>query len=280
MTEDPTAAAPPVLVDVSGVDGVPETMLWTLRNRAIESARPDSAFDDPLAEDLYARIGDHADFGDPSESHPLRAVAFDRVTREFLAEHPDGTVVALGEGLQTSYWRLGRPSVRWVSVDVAEAVALRERLLPAEVGMEHLACSALDRSWMATVEPDDGVLVTAEGLLMYFQPDEVRSLIADCAVRFPGGAMVFDSIPVWFSDQTLDGHDVSATYTAPPMPFGLDVDHALALGESIPGVRSATDIPLPAGRALWKPELIDQLGHARPSITLLDFDTADPTGPT
>ena len=53
-------------------------------------------------------------------------------------------MVALGEGLQTSYWRLGRPEATWLSVDLSDVIKLRERLLPHEPRIRHLAGSALD----------------------------------------------------------------------------------------------------------------------------------------
>ncbi|MGE3619662.1 MAG: class I SAM-dependent methyltransferase [Acidimicrobiia bacterium] len=262
-------------VDGTALSGVPETLLWTLRNRAEESARTDSAYSDPMAEDLYRRIEHHYGFGKPSQSHPLRALAFDEITRRFLADHPSGTVVALGEGLQTSFWRIGDPMVRWLSVDLPEAIALRERLLPAEPNLEHLACSALDRTWMDRVDPTGGVLLTAEGLLMYFDPADVRSLLADCAVRFPGATLVFDSIPHWFSRMTLKGLKLSDRYKTPPMPFALSVRQARSLADTIPGVRTAIDLLPARGRGIWGNRLARSvLPHFpyRPSITVLEFD--------
>ncbi len=36
----------------------------------------------------------------------LRALTFDKYTRRYLVDHPSATVVALAEGLQTSFYRL------------------------------------------------------------------------------------------------------------------------------------------------------------------------------
>jgi O-methyltransferase involved in polyketide biosynthesis len=73
------------------------------------------------------------------------------------------------------------------------------------------------------VDLDGGVLVTAQGLLMYLQPDEARGLIALCARRLRGGEMVFDAAPRWFSRATERGRVKTAEgYRAPPMPWGLD----------------------------------------------------------
>jgi len=190
-------------------------------------------------------------------------------------------VVALAEGLQTSFWRLARAGVAdeltWYSIDLEPVMELRRQLLPRNDRIVELAQSALDRSWMDQVNTDDGVFITAEGLLMYLEPEDSLSLIADCAARFPGGRLMFDSIPHWFSRRTLTGLRLSDRYLTPAMPFAMTADEGLALAGSIDGVRSARDISLPPGRGLWKLaslSTLDRIGafrRARPSVTLLEF---------
>jgi O-methyltransferase involved in polyketide biosynthesis len=92
-------------------------------------------------------------------------------------------------------------------------MGLREKLLPHDERIVPLAQSALDRNWMDHVDDSHGVFVTAEGLLMYLEPDDALTLIRDCANRFPGGQMMFDSIPHWLSQRTLKG---SSCPTATP----------------------------------------------------------------
>ena len=38
------------------LEGVPETLLWTLYHRALEARRPDAVLRDPMAVDLVDRI--------------------------------------------------------------------------------------------------------------------------------------------------------------------------------------------------------------------------------
>jgi O-methyltransferase involved in polyketide biosynthesis len=64
-------------------------------------------------------------------------------------------------------------------------MALRAQLLPCDDRITELAQSALDPRWMDQVEAERGVFITAEGLLMYLQPDDALGLIRDCAARFP-----------------------------------------------------------------------------------------------
>ena len=270
---------------VSGdvLDGVSATTLWTLHNRASEAKRSDGVIRDPWAVTLFDTIDyDYRKFGKPNQSHGLRAVAFDNATREYLTTHPRASVVALAEGLQTSFWRLQRTGVAdeltWYSVDLPPVMALREKLLPYDDRIVALAQSALDRSWMDRVDPSDGVFVTAEGLLMYLDPDDALGLIRECAKRFPGGQMMFDNVPQWFSKRTVNGKlKLSDRYVAPPMPFSLSADQAMALAGQVPDVKAAHDVPYPSGRGLFKllawPTL-DRVGvhrRGRPSMTLLEF---------
>lgn len=270
-------------IDGNVLDGVSATTLWTLHNRATEAKRSDGVIRDPWAVTLFDTIDyDYRRFGKPNQSHALRALAFDAATCDYLAAHPRASVVVLAEGLQTSFWRLQRTGVAseltWYSVDLPLVMALRGRLLPPDDRIVALPQSALDRSWMDRVDSSNGVFVTAEGLLMYLEPDDALDLIGDCAARFPGGRMMFDSIPHWFSKRTVRGFKLSDRYIAPPMPFGLTADEGVGLVERIAGVRSARDIMLAPGRGLWKAnawpplERIGFLRRIRPSITLLEFD--------
>lgn len=262
--------------------GVSTTTLWTLRNRATEAKRPDGIIDDPWAITLFESIDyDYAKFGKHSQFHPLRALTFDVATSDYLQTHPKASVVALAEGLETSFWRLDTAGladhVTWYSVDLPPVIALRAQLLPRTDRVAQLAQSALDRTWMDQVDDRHGVFITAEGLLMYLDPGDVRALIADCAARFPGGQMMFDSIPPWISQRTLRGQRVSNRYVVPAMPFGLTADAGLALAREIPGVKTAHDIALRPGRGLFKPlswPPLDRIGlrrRARRAITLLEF---------
>jgi O-methyltransferase involved in polyketide biosynthesis len=269
-------------IDGNTLEGVSATTLWTLHNRGTEAKRSDGVIRDPWAVTLFDAISyDYRKFGRPNQSHGLRAVAFDAAARAYLTTHPKASVVALAEGLQTSFWRLDRTGVAdeltWYSVDLPPVMALREQLLPHDDRIVELAQSALDRSWMDRVDGAQGVFITAEGLLMYLEPDDALGLIRDCAARFPGGQMMFDSIPHWFSRRTLKGFKLSDRYIAPPMPFALTADQGLVLADRIPGVRAARDIALPPGRgifklAAWPPlDRIAVLRRIRPSITLLEF---------
>jgi O-methyltransferase involved in polyketide biosynthesis len=233
--------------------GVPETLLWTLYHRAAEAARPDAVLADPMAVALVQAI----DFPFAERFGPavawqaqwqaLRARRFDVEVRRFLAARPGATVVALGEGLETQFWRVDDGRVRWITVDLPETVEVRRQLLPASP--RGVAGSALDDGWMQEVDTSAGVLVTAQGLLMYFQPDEALGLIARCAERFPGGAMVFDGVPRWFSKLTVAGRMKNPQgYVAPPMPYGTGPGESARIAALSPAIAEVRELRLARGR--------------------------------
>jgi O-methyltransferase involved in polyketide biosynthesis len=235
------------------LDRVSETLLWTLYHRAAEAHRPDAVLDDPLAVELVDRIDFpfRERFGDGerfSQWQALRAWCFDGAVRRFLAVHPGGTVVALGEGLETQFWRVDNGSVRWLTVDLPEVVELRQRVLPSEPRARTIASSALDPGWLNEVGDASGVLVTAQGLLMYFSREEVHGLIARCAERFRGEAMVFDVVPRWLMARSQKGQvRTDSGYEPPPWHWGYDREEERRL-RRLPGVAKLERLRLPRGR--------------------------------
>ncbi len=243
------------------LSGVPETMLWPLHNRAAEARRKDGFLRDPVA----VRIADAIDydyarsFGKPDASHAIRAARFDRVLGAWLKAHPGGQVVALGEGLETQFHRVDDGEVRWLSVDLPEAIEVRSRFVPDSDRHRNLACSALDLRWMDEVDPGRGVFVTAAGLFMYFPPEEVRRLVSAVAGRFPAAGLVFDAIPRWFSRMTLRGLKMTRHYTLPPMPWGLDRNELATIKGWHPNIAVVRELPFEGGRGLFHGVLVPVL---------------------
>ncbi|MFM9034886.1 MAG: class I SAM-dependent methyltransferase [Mycobacterium sp.] len=239
--------------DAAALTGVSETALMTLNGRARQAEMPDAIIDDPMAIALRDSLAvDYDKFGRRGQEMALRSLAADRCTVAYLRGRPRATVVALAEGFQTSFWRLDAavpdPQFRWVSVDLPPVVELRERLLPPSPRITNLAQSALDYSWMDRVDAGDGVFITAEGLLMYLQPDEAMDLIRQCAKRFPGGQMFFDLPPTIIKKVAPKGIRASRHYRVPPMPFSLSINQLRDLVGRVPGLRAVHDVPMPAGR--------------------------------
>lgn len=203
--------------------GVPETMLWTLYDRACEARRPNGVLVDPES----VRICDAIDYdfkghsGQPSGAFAARAAGIDDLLRCWLERHPDGLVVSLGEGLEAQAHRVDNGRMRWLTVDLPAAIELREYFLAPTGRFSHIAANALEPGWMDGIEPSDDIFIVAQGLFMYLQPEAVKQLFVDIAKRFPAAELAFDVIPRWFSWLTLWGVTQMPHYRLPPMPWGI-----------------------------------------------------------
>jgi O-methyltransferase involved in polyketide biosynthesis len=269
-------------VDASVLDGVSETALLTLNGRAYQAAHPDAILDDPMAVDLVEAIEfDFDKFGRKGQEMALRSLAVDRCVLDYLTDHPAATVVALAEGFQTSFWRLDarlpNAQFRWLSIDLPPVIALRKRLLPASPRIIHRAQSALDNSWMDAVDDSSGVFISAEGLLMYLQPEEALDLITQCAKRFPGGQMFFDLPPVIVKRLAPKGMRSSKRYRVPPMPFSLSPRQLANLARTVSGIPAVHDLRMPKGRGWFFGTAYPAFWRFRPTrqwrgaYTLLEF---------
>ena len=207
-----------------GLSGVSETMLWSLHNRACEARRHDGILDDPRTISIHDAItyDYHHHFGTPGGTLAARAAQIDNALRHWLTKNPDGLIVSLGEGLETQASRVDNGRMRWLSVDLPQAISLREQFITPTSRFTHLAASALTPDWMDRADPAAGICVIAQGLLMYFQPSHVQNLFCAIASRFPGANMIFDTVPEWFSRLTLAGLQQTPHYRLPPMPWGID----------------------------------------------------------
>ena len=112
-------------VDLSGV---PETLLGNLGRRA--AAARSGALKGPMAIEVVDRLDyDFAAFAPGAKMHAVRVATFDQAVLHFLGPDRAGTVVVLGEGLETQFWRVDNGQVRWLTVELPETMELRHRLL-------------------------------------------------------------------------------------------------------------------------------------------------------
>lgn len=207
------------------LDGLPETMLWTLHNRACESLRDDAFFRDPHAERIYEAIDYPFEqhFGPSDSSHAARALAFDEVIGAWLAQHPAGTVVELGCGLETQCLRLDNGQLHWLAIDLPEAITLREHFISPTERLHHWRGDARDAAWLDAVPADQPLFVSAQGMLMYFAEDDVRTLLQAIVARFPAAEIMFDVVPPWtvLATQSPGGLWKTSHYQVPTMHWGI-----------------------------------------------------------
>lgn len=232
--------------------GVPETLLWNLHHRALAAADPGAGLSDPVAIEIVERLDyDAARVNTGHDAfaarwHALRVRTFDDEVRRLLRQSPDATVVCLGEGLETEFWRVDNGHVRWLSVDLPETIALRRQLLPDNPRAATLIGSATDPAWTEAVDRTRPVIVTAQGLFPYFNRAEVHDLITMIAARLPGATLLFDAVPESMM-QARERRSAAGESTMAAWHWALSPAERRDLA-ALPAIRSLVQVPAPRGR--------------------------------
>lgn len=189
---------------------VQETLLIPLYGRAVESRKPEAVLRDPAAEAMVAAIDyDFARFDGGSSliGAVLRTNLFDHWVRAFLAEHPDGTVVEIGTGLNTRYERADNGRAQWFELDLPDVIELRRAFFADTPRRRMLAASVLEDGWTAAPLATGGpYFLAAEAVLPYLPEQDARRAIDLLAERFPGALLALDTTGPGMVD-TQESHD-------------------------------------------------------------------------
>lgn len=182
------------------LSGVPKTLLMPLWSRAKAARANSRVISDPKAVEIVEKLRfDFEKFEkgmNPSSEffQVARARALDDLIRGFLAHNPKATIVNLGAGFDTAFFRIDNGQLRWFDVDLPQVIELRKRLIPETVRNRCVSASLLDPEWVRAIEPrSDGVFLFASGVLIYFRKAELQALFSILGDAFPSAELAFDT---------------------------------------------------------------------------------------
>lgn len=179
------------------LSGVSETLLLPLYARAY--------YHDILKDDKAVELVNNIDYdfesfrqktGDSMLFCLTRTLHFDNEIQRFLLLNPNATIVDLGCGLDTGFYRNDNYKLRWFDIDLLCVIKLRNKLL-------HESCKRYFCAWLNIIESNfeslvyiknenDKFLFLAGGLLQYFEESQVKELLIKLADNSPGAEFIFD----------------------------------------------------------------------------------------
>ena len=185
---------------VQNLEGVSETLLMTLYARARESQRPDAMLKDDQAVAMVKQLPyDFSRFRLQRHDEVaiiLRMKKFDHHVSSFIVQNPDALVVHIGCGLDTRFERVDNGKVEWFDLDLPNVMNLRQKLLHTENARYHtIAGSVFEEGWLEAVgrfKPRPFLFI-AEGVLPYFEEEQVKGLFLVLRTYFPGSELVCDA---------------------------------------------------------------------------------------
>ena len=112
--------------------------------------------------------------------------------RDYLKDHPNGAVVNLGCGLDSTGRACDNGSCSIYNLDFPDVIAVRNELLPAGAREKNIPCDLNDTAWFSQIDASKGAVFFASGVFYYFLTEQVQALVQAMAEAFPGGVLVFD----------------------------------------------------------------------------------------
>jgi len=184
--------------DFIGLADVSKTLFVPLYCRALETESKNPIIKDLKAVELFKQLNVKV----PFQRKQLRVMiacrtkVFDEIVSLFLSRAPDGVIVNLGCGLDTRFSRIDNGKCTWYDLDFPEVIALRKRFFAESERYHSIASSVLDLGWMEALpraHPGKRFLFLAEGLFMYLQESEVRSIVFKIRELLPGSELAFET---------------------------------------------------------------------------------------
>lgn len=177
---------------------VQKTMFLPLWGRAAETQKANPLLVDAKAVEIIQKV--NYDFAAMTAAiSPLSMFAWikrstftDQVVRNFLKSHPNGTIVNIGCGLDTTFERVDNGTLTWYDLDLPDVIELRKKFIPEGERRKFIASSFMDKDWPAQIKVTDGVLLVAAGVLYYFSEEQVKALFLRMADVFAGCELVLD----------------------------------------------------------------------------------------
>ena len=183
---------------------VEESLFIPLIVKANETTRKDSLFTDTKAKEIIENINqDFSRFeGGNITYHGIlvRTTVIDNITTNFLKRNPEGVIINLGAGLDTRINRIDTGKSMWYDIDFPEVIELRKKFFKESERAKFISKSLLDLTWVndLDINKNSPVLIIAEGLLMYFSQDELKTLFEMLIEKFQNAEMCFDVIHKFF----------------------------------------------------------------------------------
>ena len=125
-----------------------------------------------------------------------RAKNFDNALTKYIEKYPNSTIVNIGAGLDTTFYRVDNEKIRWYDLDLPDAIEFRKKFLSESTRNKFIAKSALDVSWFDQIEftKENGIFFIAGGFIYYFTEEDISSLFDAITRKFPSGELIFDCI--------------------------------------------------------------------------------------
>lgn len=132
----------------------------------------------------------------------VRSMNMDKYIQNFLNINPNGTIINVGCGMETTFYRNDNGKAIWYEIDLEEVTTLRQKVFKSNDRDIVLTYSMFDYSWMKEVKKsNEPYLIVASGLFYYFEEKAVIEFLRK--VKELGNVeVIFDTVSKFGMKQT------------------------------------------------------------------------------
>lgn len=195
---------------LTGIGDIAGTSFVTLYCHALETLSDDPILSDPKSVEITTELNKTLSLSEHTLDRILvsgtldkklvvhiaiRAKKYDDYARDFLQRFPDGVIVNIGCGLDARFQRIDNGRVGFYDLDLPEIIEIKKAFFQESERYHQIASSVLDFDWMAPLLQHKGpFLFMAEGVFMYLDGKDVRSLVLKIQETFPGSELVCEVV--------------------------------------------------------------------------------------
>jgi O-methyltransferase involved in polyketide biosynthesis len=195
---------------LTGIGDIAATSFITLYCHALETLSDDPILSDPKSVEITTELNETLSRSEQTLDRILvsgmldkrlvvhiaiRAKKYDDYARDFLQRFPDGVIVNIGSGLDSRFLRIDNGRVVFYDLDLPEIIAIKRDFFKESERYHLIASSVLDFNWMTPVLQHKGpFLFMAEGVFMYLDGKDVRSLVLKILEKFRGSELVCEVV--------------------------------------------------------------------------------------
>ena len=206
------------------LNGSSETMLQSFYARYQYSKSKNSKFYDAKAVEVVNKID--YDFSAASKDTTMgkgvvaRTIVFDELVMDFIASNPDCTVVNIGCGLDTRFYRMDNGKITWYNLDLPETIAIRNQIFQESGRVSTIGISALDPAWTKEIKVRGKMLFIIEGLSMYLTAEENGQILKIIKDNFDNAYVLMECLAkMWVKRERIEK---SIEQTGSKFVFGAD----------------------------------------------------------
>lgn len=172
---------------------IQETALIPLAIKASETARTNARIIDRKAKEIIDTLGVDVSKYDPFLSHEgvvARTILFRQELNRLIDRYPNALCINLGCGFDDKFSQVDNGKITWFDVDLPDQIEKRRKVYVDRERCKMMGGSALEAEWTKKLPKNEMNIVVMEGVLEYFQKDQVKRCLNMLCDSFAHGYLL------------------------------------------------------------------------------------------